>query len=54
VPGAAARRRARYQDILEGAHQLSLEVRIGSDRRIGRAVGQIRYTGKLIRDSRCW
>jgi xanthine dehydrogenase YagR molybdenum-binding subunit len=45
---------ARYQDILDRARRPSVEVRIGSDRPIGRAVGQLRYVGKLIRDQRRW
>src|SRR5262249_59828701 len=42
------------QDIRDKARRPSVEVRIGSDTPIGRAVGQLRYTGRLIRDQRRW
>jgi xanthine dehydrogenase YagR molybdenum-binding subunit len=44
----------RYETILERAGESRLEIRVGSDGRIGRAIVQIRYLGKLIRDSRRW
>jgi xanthine dehydrogenase YagR molybdenum-binding subunit len=45
---------ARFEAILERAGAPDLEVRIGSDRRIGRAVGQLRFLAKLFRDQRRW
>jgi xanthine dehydrogenase YagR molybdenum-binding subunit len=43
-----------YEAILDRAGMPHLEVRIGSDARIGRAVTQMRFFAKLIRDQRRW
>jgi xanthine dehydrogenase YagR molybdenum-binding subunit len=45
---------ARYETILERSGERELEVRIGSDSRIGRGLTQLRFLAKLVRDGRRW
>ncbi|WP_214106928.1 xanthine dehydrogenase family protein molybdopterin-binding subunit [Acrocarpospora catenulata] len=51
TPGAAG---ASYPEILRLAGRDSIEARVGSDTRLGTAVGQLRFAGKLMSDRRRW